>query len=378
MTQKTDDAQRYAPVGQTRYDAGQDVRQSAYGSAPRSCDDVPTLGHGHASARWGTQLRFSVFGAFLSGTAYPDASASDNHGVEGGASAYQRVPKRASHRLLADSAWGRLARNPLAVVGAVILLAMVVMAFSANVWFPGDPLDMVAAPLIPPFTDAHYWLGTDSLGRDVAAGIVHGSQASLWIGATAAVIGVCIGTLIGAAAGYFGGWVDDVLVRITEIFQTTPAFLFVIVIVTITSPSMQTISLAIGVTSWPTVARLVRAEFRSLAHSEFVAAAKGLGFTPVRIIFREILPNALPPIIVTASVMVASAILMESALSFLGQGDPNRVSWGTMIGTGREMLRTAPSLTILPGTALVLAILALNRLGDGLNEAFNPRLRERR
>ncbi|WP_347558111.1 ABC transporter permease [Robbsia sp. KACC 23696] len=278
----------------------------------------------------------------------------------------------------ADTALRRLLRNPMAVIGALILLGLLVTAFGANAWYPGDPLDMVATPLIVPFTDAHYWLGTDSLGRDVAAGIVHGSQASLLIGATAAVIGVLIGTLVGAVAGYFGGWTDDILVRITEIFQTTPAFLFVIVIVTITSPSMETISLAIGVTSWPTVARLVRAEFRSLVHSEFVAAAKGLGFSPARIIFREILPNALPPIIVTASVMVASAILMESALSFLGQGDPNRVSWGTMIGTGREMLRTAPSLTILPGTALVLAILALNLLGDGLNEAFNPRLRERR
>ena len=378
MTLKTSDAQRRLQTAQTRFDAGAASPLHTQGTAPLARDEVPAFGHAQASARWGTQLRTTVLGSFLSGSGYvePRPHASSDDAGDAAPSAPTRPKTR--RQPAPDTALRRLSRNPMAVIGALILLAMVAMALSANILYPGDPLDMVATPLIPPFTDAHYWLGTDSLGRDVTAGIVHGSQASLMIGATAAVIGVLIGTLVGAVAGYFGGWTDDVLVRITEIFQTTPAFLFVIVIVTITSPSMQTISLAIGVTSWPTVARLVRAEFRAFVHSEFVAAAKGLGYNPIRIIFREILPNALPPIIVTASVMVASAILMESALSFLGQGDPNRVSWGTMIGTGREMLRTAPSLTILPGTALVLAILALNLLGDGLNEAFNPRLRERR
>jgi peptide/nickel transport system permease protein len=276
------------------------------------------------------------------------------------------------------AAWGSLRANPQVLFGATLLLAIVLLAVFADRLYPGDPLDTVAAPLIAPFTDPHDWLGTDSLGRDVAAGIVHGTRASLLIGATAALLGILIGTTIGALAGFFGGWVDALLVRITEIVQTTPAFLLVIVIVTIGQPTLAVISLAIGVASWPLVARLVRAEFRSLVKSEFVTAARSLGYGPVRIIFREILPNALPPIIVTASVMVATAILMESALAFLGQGDPNRISWGSMIGSGREMLRTAPSLTILPGAALVLTILSLNLLGDGLNRAFNPRLRERR
>lgn len=276
------------------------------------------------------------------------------------------------------AAQASLRANPRVFAGAALLLIIAGLALFAGALYPGDPLDSVAAPLIEPFTDAHYWLGTDSLGRDVAAGIVHGSRASLLIGATAALVGVVIGTLVGAVAGFFGGWVDVVLVRVTEIFQTTPAFLLVIVIVTIGQPSMQVISLAIGIASWPMVARLVRAEFRSLVNSEFVTAARSLGYGPARIIFREVLPNALPPIIVTMSVMVASAILMESALAFLGQGDPNRISWGSMIGSGREMLRSAPSLTILPGAALVVTILSLNMLGDGLNQLFNPRSRERR
>jgi peptide/nickel transport system permease protein len=268
--------------------------------------------------------------------------------------------------------------NPQVLLGAGLLLAIALLALFAGLLYPGDPLDTVAAPLIGPFTNAHHWLGTDSLGRDVAAGIVHGTRASLLIGATAAFLGIVIGTAVGAIAGFFGGWVGSLLVRMTEIVQTTPAFLLVIVVVTIGQPSMQVISLAIGIASWPMVARLVRAEFRALVNSEFVTAARSLGYGPARIIFHEVLPNALPPIIVTASVMVASAILMESALAFLGQGDPNRISWGSMIGSGREMLRTAPSLTILPGVALVLTILSLNLLGDGLNRAFNPRSRERR
>ncbi|MDE1180854.1 ABC transporter permease [Paraburkholderia sp.] len=281
-------------------------------------------------------------------------------------------------RIVAGTAWRIVRRYPLALVGALLLLAIVTAALFADRLFPGDPLDMVSAPLTAPFTDPQHWLGTDSLGRDVAAGIVHGARASLSIGVLSALLGVTVGTLIGACAGFFGGRVDALLSRITEIFQTTPSFLFVIVIVTIGQPSLWVISFAIGVTSWPTIARLVRAEFRSLVTSEFVTAARSLGYGPARIIFSEVLPNALPPIIVTASVMVASAVLTESALAFLGQGDPNRVSWGSMIGDGRQMLRTAWYLTVFPGAALVVTILSLNLLGDGLNEAFNPRLRERR
>ncbi|OZI37832.1 ABC transporter permease [Bordetella genomosp. 10] len=272
-------------------------------------------------------------------------------------------------------AWRAFLRNPWAMAGLAILAAIVLMAVFAGKLFPGDPLDMVAQPVVWPGTDASLPLGSDSLGRDVAAEVVHGARVSLAVGAVAAVISLFIGVLVGAAAGYFGGWVDDLLVRLIELVQTIPTFLLVIVIVAIGHPSVRVIVLAIGLASWPVIARLVRAEFRALRESEFVLAARSQGFGAAWIIFREILPNALPPVVVTTSVLVATAILQESALSFLGMGDPNVVSWGSMIGEGREMLRTAWYLTAIPGIAIIVTVLSLNLIGDGLNDAFNPRLR---
>ncbi|WP_103198823.1 ABC transporter permease [Pectobacterium odoriferum] len=268
-------------------------------------------------------------------------------------------------------------RNPAGMAGLLLLITVFLMAAFAPLLYSGDPLDMVAQPFLWPGENPDFPLGTDSMGRDVAAGIVHGSQVSLQIGFSAVIVSLLIGTVVGALAGYFGGRLDDLLVHITELFQTFPTFLLVVVLVAIGSPSVTLISLAIGIASWPTIARLVRAEFRSLRESDFVLAARSQGFSSLRIIFQEMLPNALPSIIVTTSVMVASAILIESALSFLGFGDPNRVSWGSMIGAGRESLRTAWFLTALPGTALVLTVLSLNLVGDALNDALNPRLRGR-
>ena len=272
---------------------------------------------------------------------------------------------------------GRLSiflRQPTFVAGLLILGVVVALACAADRLYPGDPQDLVGPPLLWPFQRMEFPLGTDSLGRDIAAGLVHGARVSLIIGFSAASIGLLIGTLVGAVGGYFGGLVDNVLVRITELFQTVPTFLLVIVLVAIGEPSLKVIALAIGVASWPTIARLVRAQFRSLREQDFVMAARSLGYSDARIIFIEILPNALPPVVVTTSVMVAGAILTETGLSFLNMGDPNVVSWGSMIGDGREMLRTAWFLTALPGTATALTVLALNLLGDGLNEIFNPRM----
>lgn len=265
--------------------------------------------------------------------------------------------------------------NPAALAGSVLLLIMVALALTASMVFPGDPLDMAARPMLAPLQDPQFLLGSDSLGRNVAAGLAHGARVSLAVGLVAATLSLLIGVLIGALGGYFGGWLDDLLVRLTELVQTVPSFLLVIVLVAIGQPSVQVIVLAIGLASWPMIARLVRAEFRSLRESEFVMAARSQGFSHGRIIFQEILPNALPPVIVSVSVLVATAILMESALAFLGLGDPNVVSWGSMIGEGRAHLRTAWSLSALPGTAIVITVLSLNLVGDGLNDALNPRLR---
>jgi peptide/nickel transport system permease protein len=257
--------------------------------------------------------------------------------------------------------------------GMAILGAVVLVAIGAPWLFPGDPLDMVAMPTLWPGEDPAFPLGTDSLGRDLAAGLAHGARVSLLMGISAAAIGLLIGTAVGAVAGYCGGWVDNVLVRITELFQTVPTFLLVIVLVSIREPSAPSIALAIGVASWPTVARLVRAEFRGLRSADFVAAALVSGARPSRIIIGHILPNALPPIVVTTSVMVANAILTEAGLSFLNLGDPNLVSWGSMIGDGRQLLRTAWYLTALPGAAIALTVMSINLAGDGLNDVLNPR-----
>ena len=265
------------------------------------------------------------------------------------------------------------ARNPTFIAGVAILGFFVLLALFAGVLFPTDPQDMVAQPLLWPGDDAQYPLGTDSLGRDVLAQLVYGSRASLLVGVFSAAIGLAIGMVVGATAGFFGGWTDTLLMRLVELFQTTPTFLLVIVILVIVDPSLPTIAMAIGVSSWPTVARLVRAQFRSLRESDFVMAARSLGYSRLRIIVQEILPNALPPVIVAASVMVANAILTEAGLSFLNMRDPNVLSWGGMIGDGRDQLRNAWFLTALPGAAIAMAVLSLNLVGDGLNEILNPR-----
>ena len=268
--------------------------------------------------------------------------------------------------------------NYNALFGTAILLLVALSALFAPLIFPGDPLEMVARPFLWPDQNPAYPLGTDSMGRDVLAGIVHGARISLTVGLAATALGLTAGIAIGAVAGYFGGLVDDILVKFIEIFQTIPSFVLLVVLVAIAQPTTATVTIAIAIVSWPTVARLTRAEFRAIREKDYVQAARSLGFGHSRIIFREILPNALPPLIVTSSVMVASAILMESALSFMGLGDPNRVSWGSMIGAGRDVIRTAWYLTALPGLAIVFSVLSLNLIGDGLNDALNPRFSEDR
>ncbi|MBL8534493.1 MAG: ABC transporter permease [Betaproteobacteria bacterium] len=271
----------------------------------------------------------------------------------------------------------RFIRNVPALAGAVVLLAIVVMALTAPVLYPGDPWDMVAEPFLAPGADAAHPLGSDMMGRDLAAGIFHGARVSLVIGVVATGVALLLGVTIGALAGYFGGWIDDVLMRLTELFQTIPAFLFAIVLVAIFKPTVTTIVLAIGVVSWPPVARLTRGEFLSLRSREFVQACIAMGMGDLRIIALHCLPNALAPIIVTGSLMVATAILTEAGLAFLGLGDPNVMSWGTIIGAGREVLRTAWYVCALPGLAILLTVLAINLVGEGVNDALNPRLRNR-
>jgi len=268
-------------------------------------------------------------------------------------------------------------RNRGAVVGLVVLLLVGAMAALAPVIFPFSPWDMQGAPFAPPGEEG-FWLGSDSLGRDVAAGIAYGSWVSLLIGAVSTVAAVLFGVTLGAVAGYAGGVLDDAIMRFTELFQTVPGFVLAVVLVAIFTPSIVSIVAAIAIVSWPPVTRVVRAEFLSLRSREFVQAAEVLGRSRLAIVFQEILPNALSPIIVLASLMIASAILLESSLSFLGLGDPNMMSWGFMIGAGRSVIRLAWWMSVFPGLAIFLTVLALNLVGEGLNDALNPRLARRR
>lgn len=263
-------------------------------------------------------------------------------------------------------------RHPGAVAGLVILVAIAAMALLADFVFPGNPWRMVARPNLPPLSPG-YLLGTDMLGRDLAAGIVHGSRVTLVIALAVTALAVSFGITIGALAGYFGGWIDDVAMRFTEFFQTVPSFLLAVVIIAIVTPTLTALIVAIALVSWPQVARLVRAEVLSIANRDFVKAARVGGLSTPRIIIGQVLPNVISPVIVAASLMVATVILIESGISFLGLGNRDAVTWGFLLGTGRSAFRINWWLSTIPGVAIFLTVLSLNLVGDGLNQWLNPR-----
>lgn len=271
----------------------------------------------------------------------------------------------------------RFSHHSGAVFGAVMLLGVLACAASASWFYEDSPWTMVAAPLVPPFTDAALPFGTDMLGRDITAGLLYGSRVSLLVGIVSTVAALALGIVVGGLAGYAGGWVDDLLMRFTEFFQTIPQLALAVLIIAVFSPSLASIVGAIAAVSWPAVARLVRAEFLTLRQREFVQAAIVIGQSPLRVMVSQMLPNAISPIIVMASFMVATAILTESALSFLGLGDRDMMSWGFMIGASRTMLREAWWMSVWPGGAILLTVLAINLIGEGLNDALNPQLLRR-
>ncbi|KJK23173.1 ABC transporter permease [Burkholderiaceae bacterium 16] len=271
----------------------------------------------------------------------------------------------------------RYCRNYGAVIGLVVLLLVVAVALLAPMLYEESPWLMVGDPLVRPFAEAAFPFGTDMLGRDITAGMLYGARVSLLVGVISTGVALVFGILIGSVAGYCGGRIDDALMRFTEFFQTIPQLAMAVVIVAIFNPTIYSIVAAISVVSWPPVARLVRGEFLTLKQREFVQAAVVIGQKPLRIILTQILPNAMSPIIVSASFMVATAILTESALSFLGLGDRNMMSWGFMIGAARTMIREAWWMSVWPGVAILLTVLSINLIGEGLNDAMNPQLRRR-
>ncbi|MEQ6249972.1 ABC transporter permease [Sulfitobacter sp. HNIBRBA3233] len=272
--------------------------------------------------------------------------------------------------------WRRYRRNRAAMLGLGLFIIVLLMALLAGVITPGDPLSRAGDPLTPPFQDWSVPLGTDQLGRDILAGILYGARISLLVGVAATLVAIAIGVVIGALSGYFGGWIDDLLMRVTEAFQTIPNFVLLLTLVAIMGSKIEWITVAIGIVSWTAPARMVRAEFMSLRDREFVDAARNLGVSNTALIFKEILPNALPPIIVYASVIMALSILLESALAFLALGDPNYASWGNMIGQGRAVLRTDWYCAAIPGIVIVFTVLSFSLVGEGLNDALNPRQKQ--
>jgi len=268
--------------------------------------------------------------------------------------------------------WQRFFGNPRVIGGLAWLGLVVLVAAAAPLLSAYHPFEIVAEPFLTP--SAAHPFGTDSLGRSIWAGLVHGARTTMVIAILATIASVAFGTLVGALAGYFGGFVDDGLMRLTEFFQTIPSFIFAIVLVAILTPSATSLIVAIAVVSWPPIARVVRGEVLSVKSREYVQAAVLVGQGDMAILFRQVLPNTLSPLIVTGSLLVATAILVESALSFLGLGAPNLMSWGFMVGAGRSFLRDAWWLVTIPGVAILLTVLSINLVGEGLNDALNPRL----
>ncbi len=258
-------------------------------------------------------------------------------------------------------------------VGAALLLCFALQAMSAPLVFPGDPLALTAPPLLAPFTDPAHILGADRLGRDIAAELAWGARTTLLVALASAFAALALGSVVGTLAGFLGGWIDEALMRVSDAFQTVPAFLLAMALISVTGPGLPAVVLAIAAGAWPQPARIARSEIRSLRERDFVASARVAGMHPLAIAFREILPNALTPVISLAAIIAAAAVLIEAALSFLGFGDPNRPSWGSMVAEGRAMLRSAPSLSLIPGLALVAIVLAIHLLGRGYARALRVR-----
>lgn len=274
-------------------------------------------------------------------------------------------------------AWRMFVRNKAALLGLFLFTMVLLLTLLGPYLYDIDPFKIVWRPLTPPGEAPEVPLGTNHLGRDMLAGLIDGGDTTLIVGATAAAITVFIGVVLGALAGYYGGMVDEILMRITEFFQVLPPLLFAMVVVALWEPTMSTIAIAIGVVSWPQTARLTRAEFLKIRNLEYVSAVRSIGASDATIIWSVILPNALPPLIVSATLVVGVAILFEAGLSFLGLGDPNVISWGSMIGDGRDYMLDSWWLVAIPGIAIFITVLSISLIGDGLNDAFNPKLRER-
>ena len=266
--------------------------------------------------------------------------------------------------------------NASAMAGLVVLIVIALVTIFGPILYTIDPTDVVWRPFTPP-GQSQFILGTDYVGRDILAGLIQGGRITLTIGLTAAALTVLIGVSVGALAGYYRGWVDNVLMRVTEFFQVLPYLLIAMVVVMLFKATILTTAIAIGMVSWTGTARLTRAEFLRLREMDYVKAERAIGARDSRLIWQVILPNAAPPLIVSATLNIGSAILFSAGLSFLGLSDPNKMSWGRMIGESRLYILETWWAVTFPGLAIFITVLAISLVGDGLNDALNPKLRRR-
>ena len=272
--------------------------------------------------------------------------------------------------------WAIFARNRFSLLGLLLLTLLVVAALAAGALAPFDAhLVGVGPSLAAP--DAKHWFGTDDLGRDIFSRVLSGTGVSLIVGFATAAMATVLGVLVGALAGFAGGRIDDMLMRLTEVFLVIPRFFLAILLVAFFGANLFNLVLAIAILSWPEIARLTRAEFLTLRARQFVDAARVAGASNAELVFGEILPNALGPLIVSATLLIGQAMLLEAGLAYLGLGDPGRVSLGLMLNQAQSIMRSAWWATAAPGVAIFVAVIAVNLIGDGLNDLFNPRSRER-
>lgn len=271
--------------------------------------------------------------------------------------------------------WRQLRHNRMALVGAGIIFVMFLMAAAASLTNVDPSAINIDQSYLPP--SINHPFGTDDLGREVFVRMLYGARISLLVGFVAVGISTLIGIVLGALAGYYGGWVDALVMRFVDIMLCFPTFFLILAVIAFLEPSIWNIMIVIGLTSWMGVARLIRAEFLSLRQRDFVLAAQALGATDFRLIFRHILPNAMSPVLVSATLGVAGAILTESALSFLGIGvQPPTPSWGNMLIVGKQTLGSAWWLSVIPGVAILITVLGYNLFGEGIRDALDPRLKE--
>lgn len=273
--------------------------------------------------------------------------------------------------------WRRFLQHRLAVAGCSVVVMLLLMALLANVISPHDPLALdTQRRFIPPLRDMNFVLGTDELGRDLLSRLFYGGRISLVVGVAAMFATIVTGLIIGLMSGFYGGKVDTVLMRFTDTMLCFPQVFLLLVLAAFITPTVISIALIIGLTSWMEVARIIRAQIQYVKEQDFVQASFALGASEARIMFKELLPNAIAPVLVSATLNVANAVLMESYISFLGYGiQPPLASWGNMLTNAQSYFDLAPWLAILPGAMITLTVMSFNFLGDGLRDALDPRLR---